>query len=64
MTYCPSAWLCVAYPLEIFPKVEASNVTNVEVTASGWDLRPEADGGCGVGGCDPRLTRVSPFAPS
>ncbi|CAN0077215.1 unnamed protein product, partial [Scytosiphon promiscuus] len=37
--------------------VEASTVTNVAVTASAWDVRSEADGGCGVGGCDPRLTR-------
>eukprot|EP00903_Cladosiphon_okamuranus_P007236 g7023.t1 len=33
--------------------VEASAVTNVVVTSDvGWDLQ-----GCGVGGCDPRLTR-------
>eukprot|EP00903_Cladosiphon_okamuranus_P012210 g11450.t1 len=33
--------------------VEASEVTNVIVsTTAGWDLS-----GCGVGGCDPRLTR-------
>ena len=43
--------------------VEASNVTNIDVEASGWDLRSAADGGCGVAGCDPRLTRVNGFAP-
>lgn len=39
--------------------VEAEDVTNVAVEANGWDLRLGKDGGCGVAGCDPRLTRVS-----
>lgn len=33
--------------------VEAATVTNVGVTSDAWDLN-----GCGVEGCDPRLTRV------
>lgn len=38
--------------------VEAANVTNVAVSATAWDLRMGSEGGCGVAGCDPRLTRV------
>lgn len=34
-------------------------MSNVVVTGSQWDLRGEDEGGCGVAGCDPRLTRVS-----
>ncbi|CAM9282020.1 unnamed protein product [Ectocarpus sp. 8 AP-2014] len=37
--------------------VEAANVTNVAVDATAWDLRLGSEGGCGLTGCDPRLTR-------
>lgn len=35
--------------------MRANTVTNVRASADTWDLR--VDAGCGVAGCDPRLTR-------
>lgn len=46
--------LLISESIVLLFAVEASTVTNVAVTSDvGWDLT-----GCGLGGCDPRLTRV------
>lgn len=39
--------------------VEAASVTDVTETASLYDLRVAADGGCDPAGCTAALTRVS-----